>query len=462
MYERLLRIPARGVCGVLNGPPPALRPKDAVTTFAGMCLLFALGGQQTFADQIDKALPPPTGKNGYEEYCQAAKEVFTPAFGTYEYLYIDSSGMTSSAGDDALDPATIALRTRLKGMTFLAVKREEAEKFEHPLQLVRAGSLKPVYDPRTSLSPGTTFPELATFRSLTRLFVSESYVKFADGDSSAGTKSLMDGLAFNYHISGGSVIASLVGVAGSSIVFRAFESRLPSLSVKDCRDIQTISTQILAAPMGLKAGLEMERKLNMSTIANAFKSLANLKDFEKGFSSDEDQKDDGPTKAIDAQLKNAQPADFARWAQEAPNAVSDLYLGLESKLDLPDAKWFGAEDDTSLLKSQHSPIVAAIVGAISPSWDGLLAAVARQRTQLRLLALHGMILEYKWENNKLPAKLSDAVAAASCQDPLSGQSFVYERKADGYRLYSRGIKATGQIELNYRRPTDAAAVGGPP
>jgi hypothetical protein len=115
-----------------------------------------------------------------------------------------------------------------------------------------------------------------------------------------------------------------------------------------------------------------------------------------------------------------------------------------------------------LLKNQHSPIVAALVDALAPAWDNVFAAIAKQRTQFRLLELHGKVLEYKWQNNKLPGRLSDAVESAGCQDPLSGREFGYTRKGDGYRLFSYGAKPTGEIELVYRNPGAAQAASGPP
>lgn len=420
-------------------------------------------GHQTLADQITKALPPPTGRNGYEEYAEAAKLTSIPLFGPYEGLYTNPAGVTSWPGDDdSVDPAWRELANRLKGMTYLEIKREEIDRFGQALVLVRAGNLKPVYDPRPRLTPETVFPELSQFRQISRLFAAECYVRFGDGDSAAGTKSLMDGLAFNYYISGGSLIASLVGVAGSSILFRAFEPRLPQLSIHDCRDIETISGQILAAPMGLVVGLEVERKSTTELMASAFRSTAGLKDLKALLVSDTDEKSD-PFKDVQTDLASAQPADFVRWGSEASDAVKSLYGGLEQKLLQPEAKWVGSDDDMKLLMSQHSPVVNALLNALMPSWDHVMSAFAKQRTQLRLLALHGKVLEYKWQHNKLPDHLADAVDAAGCQDPLSGREFGYTRKGDGYRLFSYGSKSTGEIELYYKNPpASGAGQAGPP
>jgi hypothetical protein len=74
---------------------------------------------------------------------------------------------------------------------------------------------------------------------------------------------------------------------------------------------------------------------------------------------------------------------------------------------------------------------------------------------MRLLDLHARILDYRWNNLKLPEQLADAVPQALLFDPLSGQSFAYEKTATGYSLFSRGVPETGKIELKYRRDPNA-------
>jgi hypothetical protein len=429
-----------------------------MSLFAAFLLLAA--GRQTPSEQLDRILPPPTGRNGYEEYILAAKEVTSPAFDQYESGY-PVPPVQTFPGASPPDPAILELNRHLKGMTYLDIKREEIDRYSRALQLVRAGSLKPVFDPRTTMTPDTIYPEFFYFKRISRLFAAECYVKFADGDSAAGTRSLMDGLAFSYHISGGLVIGSLVGVSSSAILLKIFEGRLPQLSVHDCQDIESVSAQLVAAPMGLKAALEVERKSNIETVAKVLQSASNLKQFE-GLLTAMTDNDKAQTKQIAALVAGAQPADFSRWGNESADAVNSMYSGLEAKLALPEAKWFGSDDDMALLERQHSPVVSALVDVLSLPWDNVFAAIAKQRTQFRLLALHGKVLEYRWLHNKLPARLSDAVDATACQDPLSGREFGYMRKGDGYRLFSYGAKPTGEIELVYRHPGAGQSAGGPP
>ncbi len=77
----------------------------------------------------------------------------------------------------------------------------------------------------------------------------------------------------------------------------------------------------------------------------------------------------------------------------------------------------------------------------------------RVRAQLRLLRLTAMVQSFKWEHGRLPNQLSEAVPADLGQDPLSREAFHYQIQAPGYKLFSAGIPATGEIQLTYRRPS---------
>lgn len=401
----------------------------------------------------DRVFSTLTGENGYEEYVKAADIVDTPQF----HLYLDPSpDVLDQAVRD--DPKVSGLAQKLKSMSLLAVRQEAVQRFGPALELVRKGNLKNVYDPRSDITPETIFPELRNFKYLARLFTFESYVRFAEGNPSAGTKALLDGLVFSYNISGGCAISSLVGVATSAIVLASVEERLPMFSVSDCSRARSLAQEALKAPRQLRKALEVERKLTTSILDEVFAKP----DLLYKIAGDGDQRTTDRLKTVVAALRTHGPQEAAKWKRDVADAINQHYLTVAELLKRPEYQWFGAESDPdSSVPLGSDPVVKSLLESVMPFTPQILQAEAKLRTQFRLLSLHAAVLEFKWKSGHLPKNLGEAVTSAESQDPLANAPFHFEPHGSSYRLYSQGNTATGPIELKYRRVSDSAADGGP-
>ena len=76
---------------------------------------------------------------------------------------------------------------------------------------------------------------------------------------------------------------------------------------------------------------------------------------------------------------------------------------------------------------------------------------ARERTQLRLLRLASRVVAFRWEHDRLPTTLADAAPAEEIADPLTGDKFRYTPMGDRFRVFSKGVKATGEIDIKWVR-----------
>lgn len=151
-------------------------------------------------------------------------------------------------------------------------------------------------------------------------------------------------------------------------------------------------------------------------------------------------------------IKESTSQDRERWQASITNIVNGFFDSAKSRLQQPEANWSGLDADVSTWARQDAdPVVKYFVEVLFPIFDSACMSAARSRTQLRLLNLSARVLEYHWLNNSYPSRLSDLGPDVRLKDPFSGEDFVYEQKAGGFRLYSKGVKWTGEIELRYRR-----------
>jgi hypothetical protein len=433
-----------------------------VALFAALGLVaFSSSPKQDAGARLSaRVLPAVTGRNGYEEFVQAAELIQGPAFA----LYVNTTPEFPVPGNNPntlpTPPELVALSERLGKMNLLEIRREAVKRYGTALDLVRRGNRKEVFDPRTEIGPSTLFPELPEFRRLTRLFTLDSYVKFADGNPAAGTQALLDGLEFSYNVSSGSIIASLVGAASSAIVLAAIEDRLPMFSLADCRRAKQLAQAALTAPRQMVKAFDVDRRSTIGVLDQLFAEPEQIYPLLGAEGPESVER----AKRTVVTLKTASPADRERWRRQAQESLDRHYQTVVALLKQPESQWFGPESDprTSVPRGADA-VVGDLVQSLVPVTNQILVTEAKQRTQFRLLALHSSILEFRWKNGRLPKELREAVSDQEAFDPLSGVRFVYERRGDGYRLLSRGIPATGEIELRYRRAvTTATPAGGPP
>lgn len=408
--------------------------------------------------------------NGFEDYLRAcdlhrslnlgALEGWTPD--RYEQLLADKKAVLASPSDaeswDADDEAALEAARKLDDNSYLTIYRMIAARTDKVVDLIRLGNGKKVYDPRTDFDVATSFPELAEVKSLSKLLLLRAYVHFADGNSSKATSELLDGITMAQKMSGTTFISNLVSVACTAIALAGFNENLSALSQPDAARIEKYVSNALRKPTALIAALNNENENMTKSWLDLIKSPADL----SHISSDDEtpapahaQFEQFAAKLSAAQFKELLAA-FQKKLGEATEASINVLNGSEDKwLDRNSYRNF--RDPQTISNIDDAAEYLALNSALDHRQ--LVLAAIRGRTQLRLLGLHARILDYKWNNRKLPEKLEDAVPAPLLHDPMSGQNFVYTVSPKGYELYSLGSEDTGRVDLKYNSKYARAAQG---
>jgi hypothetical protein len=413
---------------------------------AAVALAMSVAGQQpsSLYQQIVKA---PDVSNGYEDYIRAADLTrgtkFTALLGWLP-------GQPERPIDAESTPQEVEYTqyaNKIRTWSQLEVFRETSVRFGKALDIVRVGNGKNVRDPRVVLENITPFPERSHFKTLAKLHRADAYVKFSNGNPAAGTDSLLQGLIFSHKISGTTIISNLVSIACTAIVLRELDEHRERWSLKDCQRIRQTADAILAEPPGMAQSLKGERQFAASAFNDIFKDPTQF--LGEGFDKEFNDKVVKPLQKMTSEEKR-------RLRAEYDAKLEEVYQAMEHRLTRPEKEW-EASDEEIFPNARPDSVADALVSIVTPVFGQAFGAAARARTQVRLLGLHARILEFKWENGTLPATLEEAADAKLVEDPLTGGKFQYELRPGGYRLYSKGSKSTGEIELYYRRSLGGAS-----
>lgn len=416
------------------------------------CIVLQSGGAPIpgFAGEWSRLKLPATGKNGYEDYVAAVIALDSEkhrSFVRWEIFHANRQReirfKVEPSEEQPIPPAPAGLNLN---SSLLEVRREYVRQFGGFIEHIKAGNLKPVSDPREKYDIQTTFPEYARFKELARSLGKVAYVQFADGNSGAATATLLEGLKFSRNLSRvGPIIGNLVGSALQAIVLAEFEKSLDKISERDARKILAVTNQLLSEPDPLIKSIETERITYAENRAMYTEEL------------DEFLPDDDP---LYLKMKSLDPAARRQVFELSQAKVSRYLRSMEDALKQGDSKWLAFRDDWAAGASQDplkinslEELADAFAIETTPVFNQVIQSAAKAKTQLRLLQLHASVIKFRWENDRLPEKLSEAVPAAQTMDPFSNAPFVFEPQGYfGYRLYSSGFLQMGPIELRYRKP----------
>lgn len=429
------------------------------------CALILLAWNGPLQDRpkslYEQVITHPDPYNGYDDYVRAADVVEDPEFstyatfgaGTYARMVEDKKYATNPANlkqDPALewtpeDEARLNLGKRLDALDYLGVRREMVARYGKALDYVRIGNGKPCREPE-SLKQATSFPALASFRSVVKLFVADAYVRSADGNRKGATADLIDGLTMSRRISGGSLISFLSGLACQSIMLAEAERSLPELSDADALQLIPYADKSLADRLLAKAfegeSEQLPKLLDEMLDPDELKGTGETEGsgLPPGFF--EFARKLTPTQLADVKAKIIRLGK-RRLAVEVERANSDESTWRDVKGDDREdiQKITTLDDFVEYLTDLTTPVARAVY-----------PAALKGRAQLRLLGLHGRIIDFRWKHGRLPNTLREAVPERLCHDPMGNADFVYELTETGYKLYSKGLPSTGPVELKYRRP----------
>ena len=404
-----------------------------IAVLAALCLLGTPAIQgKTLLQQV---VPNPTGQNGYEEYLRAAQIVYEPDIGVY-LMWQPGVGASRELPADHPEAAKRhELLKRLEKMTLLEVRREALNRYGEALVWVRQGNAKPVFDPRQDINSASLFPELAHFRSLAKLAGAAAYVHDADGNSAKATETLLDALTMSNNIEPSTIISYLVGVACQAIVLSSFQTRMDRLSTTDAERVADAVTRRLVQTPAVVGAMRVDAR------------------FMAGFLDDLQQTppDVGIGSGGFAALSPAQRATVVR---DVNSKLQAHYEGVLLRLQGPESEWVFEEtatDRADYAATSPKEIAEFLLQQMVPVLGHVGTAAAKERTQMRLLRLAARVVAFRWEHERLPNTLEDAAPAAEIADPLTGDRFQYTPMSDRFRVYSKGVPVTGEIDIRYVR-----------
>jgi len=411
---------------------------------------------QDHKTNYQRVITHPDPANGYEDYLRASDVLNSPDFGLYlswtpkQYDELLAQKKDAGSHDPEWTPpsdASLALAKQLRELDYLGVMRMAASRFGSALALVQAGNSKRVWDPRAKLDAEALFPEYAGFKNVAKFITLDAYVRFADGDTRAGTSELLDGLTFSRRIGGSCLIAELVSIACQSIALASFERSLTQLSEADAVQIEKYADAALAEPNTYVPSLQRERDAALANMDLMLASPANfIGDSGSGAQSE----------AFTKYVKGMSPHERETLRSNVAQTLNDTFNRIIGRFGADESTWADKHPEdlppepTSVASAQA--VADVFIAILFPVYDQATVAVVRARTQLRLLGLDARIIEFKWHNHRLPSELKEAIPASLLNDPMGKTAFQYELRDGGYKLYSKGLPSTGPIELRYRRP----------
>jgi len=421
------------------------------------CLASLLMGQTGDAQRptlVQQVVTRHDPNNGYEDYVRAADVVRGTEIDAYfDWRPGQYPRMPAVKGDPVA--ATIP-----DFPDYLAAMRKVVEKFGPALDLIREGNRKRAYDPRVELNGKTTYPEVREFTRLGKLIRADAYVRFADGDSKGAVGDLLDGLTFARHIAVSAMIGELVSLLCESYMFGAFDEHIPQLSDKDALAVEHFVDSAIDEPEPFVKILANARDVHIKMVADLLASKDAIKSLA------------GENKALSDYLSGASQPEERDVLDGFTTAANACYGQMIAQLLGDESTWtepvdFGAGLSRPSLVTMPQDAVAMMLYEIQlASMVRYFSLILTRRTQLRLLRLSAKIVEFRWHRNRLPANLAEAAPAALVYDPVAKAPFQYEITGETYRIYSKGTKATGQIELksdwlNPAPPSDDGAVPPP-
>ncbi len=381
-----------------------------------------LACSQTKPSRFQTVCPHPTGRNGYEEYLQAADCAQAPAFRAARTAY----DAAIAAGRPCLDEARQMVR--LSGSI---------------QQLVKVGNRKPVSDPRVDMDNSTVFTEYAAFKDIAKYLESAANVDFAEGRPRQGAETLTDGIVFAERLMNtGVLITYLVGAAEQSIQLRGFANHLSEIPVAEDRSIASLCDAWIGQNP-LAGTFAKETRYTSKALADMIQNPSSISDW----GVDED----GSLSALSQEVQKLGPAGRAQLLKEMTDKMADYSHRIIAVLGSPEPEWpqlvpkLIGEDP-----GRAGSLATRLCQLVLPVYGQVFAAELKRRTQLRLLRLHLLVEAKRLETGVLPTSLAELNDQNLVRDPVNGREFVYVPRGRYYELYSLGNGLINRMDLVYK------------
>ena len=388
---------------------------------------------------LGKVIPEWTGANGYEEYILAATAADDLGSQQYRYYARPPVGIQGTVAK----PTWI-----LNSPNHLEEDGMVARRYSEVYRLVRMGNDKQVVYPVKPITASTLFPELSVFRSIPVLFASSAYWHLGNGEEAQGGRDLSDALQFCLKQPDGLLLQYLVRNSMMRSMVKPILDQLSSFSQADCEKFAALFSQFIDSPSRI---IDSYKSSELSMVMTANEVIAGR---EKLGAKDE------LLAKLSKQLSQEDVRQITQYfaakqdSEEKP--LFDLLSRPESEWGTPVAP--GQSLDFVSMFPNASQAAIAYMEVIGPIFDQLgpeiptpdtVSMYAHYRTQIRLMVLTLKVASFRWEFDRLPEKLTDAVDLESATDPLNGKLFVYRKVGETYEINSEGLKGKGRIDLNH-------------
>jgi hypothetical protein len=359
---------------------------------------------------FEQAFPNPTGNNGWEEYVMAA-DVMRHSDANRA---VNRFSMAERKWDDSIEGA-----------------RETVRKYRKACDLIRIGNKKPLVYPWKDDEHGMPNDPAAmtSYSNVVKLLGDEVRVRFADGNAQAAAESIVAGVEFARRYAQGSFIEALKGSAWHAMSLAKLKLHLHSLDLSGLGKVRE----------AFEKCAEEQPPLVRSLFAGFERDRAEAK---RIF---DDLEEDSEFWEVPDEAFAIKPEQRAKYLLEIDREILSLQKKLKTMFAQEERFW------RDPVLEHPDPVVAY---AISQTLYANIPLIAvRNRTQMRLAALHCRVMEFKRRHNRFPRELAELGRPSVWYDPATGGPFFYSRLSEqSFTLYSTGTEETGKIGLSWRPP----------
>lgn len=306
-------------------------------------------------------------------------------------------------------------------------KRQIVERFSFALNAVRTGLRKKIFNPQNIVEPTTGFPEVAWMPDMTQLFLAEASVRQAYGNPAGSLQSFFDAYELNCAIQRSGPMEPYVGgIEPKKKILAELVSRLPGLTLPELTLVEKWATARLGAT-DLLESLAFEK-------ANVEGQLDNVV---AGKWRNRTDRENSLLQQLGGLSFSERQIARGKVEQDVKHTLS-LWANM---LGIPESNW--RRPDFPQYSQYGEGFAEQLNAQIEPS----VKALAIERSKLRMIVAACRLYAYRWNFERFPAKLADAVEAPIALDPLTGRPFAYESGPSGVKLSTSGSPISGPVSL---------------
>lgn len=406
---------------------------------------------QSLREQINVPLDT---RNGYFEYMAAADVVrrakvswYISAAASPQWAseIVEGSRARKSGDDEPDEPAIVEFARHVHKMTPLQIRKEAMTVAKDVFPLLEAARKKGIWDPRTNLDTVTFFPEFAGFKDVVKfLSVIACEVHFADGNFHAATQDLLDSFRIaDACATSPTLTGALAYRANQAIALRALEKHMVRFSLPDCLAIDDYAKGALTQPDMFARSIRAEAETVNGYVDTVFGGKAS--EFLEYLGSE-------ILKEID-KLSATQRLGYAEQTKSILRRRYSVLIEILSKDERTLAQFLNEKgpDEGDENADAQKPIPERVADQFAFVDTPIIQVALLQKVQMRLLRAAMAILQFRWQNDRLPLRLTDAGEPAIVNDAITGQPFTYRNRGQSFELTGKGSQSMGEIKLYYRR-----------